>query len=191
MASLAAKAIRRTFQKVTNRSRGIALIELVVVVGLIAVFSAALAPNYLAVKRGQEDRAFLSHLRNILVTGKVLAIEQRRTVAIAIDENNAFTLTIPATNDEENDQVFASLPIPESFTISRLFVGADEVGQEDWTLNFFADGTCDGGAIELDRGNMLHGYLIDRDSGRISLASAENEIGANRSWPAGTYETRQ
>lgn len=175
----------------SRRERGVSLIELLVVLGFIAMFAVALAPNYVSLQRGQEDRAFLSRLRNILATGKVRAVEQREAITLTLDENGAFALTSPAASEDENDITLASLEVPDSFTISRLFANDAEMQQEDWTISFFADGTSDGGAIELDRGEQLHIFVVDPESSSVKTTDDSEQLGAQRRWPAGSYETRQ
>jgi len=209
------------------RRSGYTLIEMMVVAFLIALFSAIIVPNYVAIRESQQRRAFYTQIVDVAGTARELAITHNSTMYLQADstgnklvikqENNdsvfqtadAGTGAAPQTTtgqdkldvnpqsnigtasaDRSNDSTLGSLPLTQGMTFGNFQLKGQSSDSSSWKVQFFADGTCDGGSVEVDD----HGYvktLVVNTRGGAKLVDGTIPDTSQDSWVAGTYVQRQ
>lgn len=66
-------------------SRGFSLIEMLVVIGILAITAIVTIPNVIAWRNGMQLRAAVNELRSDLESAKTRAVKQNATVTVAFD----------------------------------------------------------------------------------------------------------
>ena len=86
--------MRQTSQMVLIRKRnGYTLIEMMVIVVLLALFSAMVAPNLIAMRDSQQRRALYTEVADLAGTARELAISNSATMYLTVDQtSNALVL---------------------------------------------------------------------------------------------------
>jgi len=142
---------RKTSDAVTARGRGFTLLELIVVMALIAVISAAVVPVY-----GRSMSAIqLRNVRNDFVS--LVSFVQEKAVAeskeyrVCIDSrDNVYWVMVLAGYDDRNEKVFKPVEaeygvekaLPEGYVIERVDARKDrETGAR--YIGCYPNGACD------------------------------------------------
>lgn len=95
-----------------------------------------------------------------------------------------------ATADRSNDPTITNLPLAPSVSFGNFQLKGQASDSSSWRLQFFADGTCDGGAVEFnDRGSVKS--LVVTSKGGVSLVDGTIPDTSQDSWQAGDYVQRQ
>lgn len=95
-----------------------------------------------------------------------------------------------ATNDRSSDTTSATLPLPPSMAFGNFQLAGQSSDSSSWKVRYFPDGSCDGGAVELDdRGNQKS--LVINKKGGASLVDGSIPDVSQSSWAAGSNVIRQ
>jgi prepilin-type N-terminal cleavage/methylation domain-containing protein len=177
-------------KKIRNK-RGFTLIELTIVIALIVMFAIAVAPNVLAQRRSVAVRSFFLGIRRIVSEAREAAVTQKATVYLTYDEgSNRLVVSRASTQeDSEQRQEFASLDVPDEIEPSDFRVAQADANAADWSVAFYADGTSDGGSLQLDSGEDGRSLTIT-SAGYALVANGETPDPATEKWEAGSYEQR-
>ncbi len=212
----------------THRRKGYTLIEMMVIVVLLALFSALIAPNYISMRDGQQRRALYTGVADLVGSAREMAISKSTTMYLQIDANsNALvlkqeddastyqntstgtgttsdTLVINGhvqsartkTNigtqslDHSNDKTVKTLPLTAGVQFGNFQLAGTSSDSGSWKLHFYADGTTDGGGLELvDRG--ITKSVVVNTKGGASLTDGTLPDTSQDRWVAGDYVHRQ
>ena len=212
----------------THRRNGYTLIEMMVIVVLLALFSALIAPNYISMRDGQQRRALYTGVADLVGSAREMAISKSSTMYLQIDANsNALvlkqeddastyqntstgtgttsdTLVINGhvqsartkTNigtqslDNSNDKTVKTLPLTAGVQFGNFQLAGTSSDSGSWKLHFYADGTTDGGGLELvDRG--ITKSVVVNTKGGASLTDGTLPDTSQDRWVAGDYVHRQ
>lgn len=172
------------------RQRGFTLIELTVVIVVLMLFASVVVPNLSAQKAGRERRAFLESARRIALDARSEAIERGATVTLRYEEGQKeMKLEREAAEQNEEAEEIRTVALPEDFSLQNFRVGKESVTAGDWQVRFFADGTSDGGAVELDENGDIQSLIVDK-RGNATLESGSLPEETDERWPVGDYERR-
>lgn len=166
------------------------LIELSVVIAILLLLSAAVAPNLAAFESAQQERYFMSKLTNLAPEAREKAIALATNIDVEYDDS-ANQLKLHGIDANGNDQQYGTLDLPSGLKMNRLVLGTTESSPSDWKLNFYPDGTSDGGGIEFTQPDSSFVSLyIDPKNGRAQLLTDRLPDPTSLSWPAGDYVHR-
>jgi Tfp pilus assembly protein FimT len=83
-----------------------------------------------------------------------------------------------------------SFDVPKTITFSTFQLAGQTVADSDFLLNFYPDGTCDGGGIEFAIGAAQRCILAD-SLGNITVQDGSLPDPTTVQWEAGQFEPRQ
>lgn len=165
--------------------RGFTLIEMSVVVLIIALLAAAVAPNLVSLKTGRELRQFRSDLRQLAAQTRESAISTGKELDLSFGSNR-FSVQ-PA--DTESTVVPRTLAVPDVVTTNRFELAGADSSEGEWTLRFYPDGTTDGGGVELREGQNAFALQIKK-SGEVLVVDGNLPDTTAEKWQAGEHEQR-
>lgn len=128
-------------------SRGVTLIELVIVVSLIAVFAALVTSGFANFYRGRNPELFVKDFSGYVRYLQFKAVEDGKIYRIAADDENGLRLSSFGQGDREF--VPAADPMAKRFTAKGNFSIRTERGRD---IDFFPDGTVTRSRIEIFEG---------------------------------------
>jgi prepilin-type N-terminal cleavage/methylation domain-containing protein len=106
-----------------------------------------------------------------------------------IDTNPQSNIGTAAT-DRSGDTAITNLPLPPSTAFGNFQMKGQASDSSTWKLEFYADGTCGGGAVELiDKG--VTKTLVVNGKGGAKLVDGNIPDTSQESWQAGDYVQRQ
>lgn len=167
--------------------RGFTLIEMSIVIALVSLFAGFIIPNLVGEQTRQRQRTFLFELPAVVQRAREYAISQNKTVELSIIDNK-FSVNEKATGVNDKGQEVFTLAIPDGVTTGRLTVDGQDSSQGEWTLPFYADGTCDQGGVELNIGQSTTALNITTRA----TATLDDQLVDTTTdpWTSGTYESR-
>lgn len=172
---------------------------------IIAVLSAGLVPRVAALREGSLERDFVQKLAQFPITAHTRAMTEKNRVVLSYD-SQAHTLNLqgqadpteldPKNNASQNatttdpvNQKLPSLTFPSGVEGSSFMLAGKDVGQDNWKVTFYPDGTNDSASldIKLSQGSRR---LTLNPAGKFTLSNNTDEQPQER-WAAGTYEPNQ
>ncbi len=95
-----------------------------------------------------------------------------------------------SSNDRANDRTIQTLPMTSSMKFGNFQLDGQASDSSSWKIRFFADGSCDAGAVELDDRGYVKSLVITA-RGKSSLVDGNIPDTSQGSWMAGNYVQRQ
>jgi len=95
-----------------------------------------------------------------------------------------------ATTDESNDKTLRTLPMPVGLQFGNFQLGGSSSDAGAWRLHFFADGTCDGGGVEINDRGYVKSLVVNNHGGSQIVDGTIPDTSQDR-WQAGDYVHRQ
>jgi prepilin-type N-terminal cleavage/methylation domain-containing protein len=102
--------------------RGFSLIELVIVASVVAIASAMAAPVLLNARRGYQLRSATTDLASLLQRGRLVAVQQNRTIPILLAGGNT-QVYVDSAGNASNGQYDLGEPmiqLPPNITITNI-----------------------------------------------------------------------
>lgn len=174
-------------QKVGNR-RGFTLIEASVMIMIIVILAALIVPKYAAMKSSRDVLSFIDGLPRIASQAREAAISKNETAKITYNQGQQ-RLDLTLVKTDEPDTLVTSLTVPSSVNLDGFQVAGQTNGPTDFTLQFYADGGCDGGDIETDVANRYRTLVVDTN-GVAKLQDGPIPTATTDVWPAGNFLQR-
>jgi len=162
---------------------------LAIVVLIIALISALVVPKLSNIKDGFEAKLSLDAVQRLATRARETAITTGRPVALAYNESDT-TFELRQEDTSGDSSVLTSVPFHPTLIVNRFVSGPDESNAADWQVNFYGDGTSDGGGIEISEGGIQRSFIIGAKSGLARWAPGGLPAAEAQSWPAGEYERR-
>jgi len=170
-------------------SRAFTLIELSVVIIIIMVTAALVAPNIDSMKAGIEARNFLASLPQIATQAREDAISRSATTKLTYDDSQRAIIE-SQEKDGEDDTTLHSYSLPKGMEINDFQLNGQSSNAGDWELRFYSDGQSDSGGIEADDRRRPWSLSIDK-YGIAKLQEGTLPSESQTRWSAGDYEHRQ
>ncbi len=95
-----------------------------------------------------------------------------------------------AANDRSSDKVQLTLPLAPGVAFGNFQLSGQASDASGWKLNFYPDGSCDGGAVELSERGVVRSLVVNSKGG-ASLTDGNIPDTSLDKWPAGNYVQRQ
>lgn len=168
--------------------RGFTLIEMTVVIMILALLAAAIVPNAASAVISNRRRSFRLGVPRLVGEAHNKAVQTGQTVTLTKTENDGFQI---ATNDGQSDQTVDTLDGVDGVTVESTLDADGSQGSSDWQIAFYADGTCDGGTIELGDNGATYRYQVTKATSKVKLLGEdEDPASGNDRWPAGDLAVR-
>ncbi|MBX3751521.1 MAG: GspH/FimT family pseudopilin [Opitutaceae bacterium] len=146
----------------TRPARGFTLIEILLVLALLALFSALFVPGVNSILRQINERGPEQALAEAILAARGAALESGRTVTLTYDDQKR---TLRADSPSVSDLVLeagSQLTLLPPTAGAVILLGGQAVETEELRrIRFFPDGTCDPFRVRLQR---------DKDSARVWTA---------------------
>jgi len=167
------------------RRRGFTLIELSVVIVILAMFAAAVVPNMATSIESAKRRSFRVSVLTLARRAKVEAITRGATVNLSLN-NGDFQIS---SGSETDSTVIGSVSQAPGIEASHFTKAGEELGEGEWLIAFYPDGTSDGGAFQFDEGSDSTSVKIAKKDGRVSVTDGALDPGdtSETEWEAGGY----
>ena len=212
--------------QIPNR-RGYTLIEMMVIVTVMSIFSYMVMTNYVGLRDGQQRRALYPAIADLVSTARNMAITNTSTTYLMIDSTaNALVLkeeqdastyqnqsggsssgstivvnghvqsTRTNTNigtsslDHSNDKTLKTVPLIAGLQFGNLQLAGSSSDSGSWKLHFYADGSSDGGGIEISDRSQSKSIVINTHGGVQQTDGTLPDTSQDR-WTAGDYVHRQ
>lgn len=147
----------------SNADHGFTLLEMLVVLGILALAGALAMP---LVNRPVGDAT-------LIATAKKLANEMRLARASAIRDNAERTLTIDlARRRFWVDGVTGASPIAPGIAVDLVTLQKEQLSARQGRLRFFVDGSATGGNVVLRAGRRTVSIELDWMTGHASLTGS-------------------
>jgi general secretion pathway protein H len=161
------------------KGRGFALIELIVVLILISISMALVAPAFSRFSQGVELRAAAKKIFTILRYGRSEAVQTGKTqqILFAPDWREVRVQTMETTNAEgEEEKREGSKPIrkfvlPDGIQVKELEIPAGQAPRRPPAIEFYPNGGSSGGSLLVERPEHK-GYRI-----KVNFLTGLVEIG--------------
>ncbi len=189
-----------------NRRRGFTLIELGVVVIVIVTFASLIVPRFISIQRSRQVWEFEQALQRLAGSAHEEAINRSHTMVLTFDEaQNQFSLSVEADpssstssgpltlqgNSATTDQrqVVYSAKLPQGTVVQQYQAQGQPSNSGSWQIQFFADGTCDAGGVELSEDGALRTLYLD-PRGTFKFSTEALPDPKSLEWDAGDFQRR-
>jgi general secretion pathway protein H len=151
--------------KTSFAQRGFTLIEVVVVLGVIALVTALVLP----MMSGTQSKA------DVQASARDLAAALRLTRNFAMTHGHTEAFTVDTTSGAFRAGSSAG-PRRVASGVNLVLITAtqEQIDEHTGSIRFFADGSSTGGGIRLSKGNNRDQVLVDWLTGRISIGDGVN-----------------
>jgi prepilin-type N-terminal cleavage/methylation domain-containing protein len=165
-----------------SSSRAFSLLELTVVITLLAILAAAVAPRLTSGYASAEDRAHVRRLISLVRSARENAVMTGETTAIRIDAEG--TVRSVLVGEDNSERLLSTLPASGEW---RADIGTSVAA----SIEFFADGSSSGAAIEFARvnGSESRELFVEAATGSVEWRERD-ENREPTTWAAGEFERR-
>lgn len=163
---------------------------------MIALLATIIAPNVIAMRRGQDARIALLRVRGLARDGATFAAREGTTLELRYDSGSRTLEVVRPADPDSTDETrqeearLRSFTMPPGAELQAIRVGSDDVSAGGSGLKFYSDGRADAGTITIEEAGSTFTIRIRAD-GEAELIDGEAEAEVATSWPAGEYEKRQ
>jgi len=190
-------------------AKAFTLIEMTLVILIITLFAALIAPNIINEKTAEAKRESFGRVQDMFRLARVRAIQQDRTFAIAYDSGKSeFRLVRepePQTNNTGSNvasptprplsqvqsvgdyEQIETFDLPSGITATEFRSGLNDTDSGSWLLHFYPDGTADTGGVTLNQGQTPNAIQVDQYGMSTFMQGQNLQDPTQLNWPAGTY----
>jgi prepilin-type N-terminal cleavage/methylation domain-containing protein len=166
--------------------RGFSMVEMTVVIVVLALMAAAIMPNVGTAVEQNRRRNYRLAVPRLVGEAQNYAIREGQTVTMRADTDGAFTLVTEAEGEENT---INELTPVEGVDIDALLTADGSDPGSDWQINFYPDGSSDGGVIELSDAGAPFRYQVLKSSGKVRRIGEDTPLEAEK-WEAGNLAVR-
>lgn len=151
---------------------------------LLALFAASIAPNVARQIEASKKRGYRQSVLILLRQARNEAIWTRLTTNVTIEEN-AFSIS---QTEADSTTTLKRVEAVNGVEVSHEWINGSEVGESEWKIAFYPDGTSSGGGFQFDEGSNSQSVSVKKSSGEIvTTNNATNpSIEDDSEWEAGT-----
>ncbi len=172
-----------------TKTKGFTFIEMLVILVVLGLITAAATPNLIAFTKARDRKAFQLELKTLCLDAKQRAITTGTNYKISFSESENQVELRQAIEGEEPDAL-KTIPVPEDYEATNLDLAGRIQESTSWEVVYYDDGTCDAGGIEFASGNDVFCWLIDPKTGLGKIQAGSLPDATTEKWEAGTYEQR-
>ena len=175
------------------RARGFTLIELTVVVTILGLTAAVVAPRVVAMRDAGVSRETAAKIVAGVESAREVARSRGERIVVGLDPDDS-SLSIAGADEEAENRLDTSLRIPGSFTVTSVdrtaTLGQEANAASGETLGvFFEDGTAEPSTAELTVGGQARTLRIAAD-GTVTFGADLAPAEETEKWQAGDLENR-
>lgn len=145
--------------KAPSRSRGVTLLELLIVLVIIAIVSAVAVPIFTGTSNA-EMKSAARQLASGLRLARSAALTERRETFLVIDL---------AGRRFKVDREAKEYPLPRNVELKLFTAQKDLVDDKVGSIRFYPDGGSNGGRITLASGERKYEVDVDWLTGRVAI----------------------
>ena len=146
-----------------HRQHGFTLIETLVVVVIIALLAAVMAPNMISTPNTRL-RADASELINALRETRLHAMRTRQPAVLQVNTRELF-YRLPGKHKVQQ--------LDDELTLQLTTAESELTGDEQGGIRFFADGSSTGGRITLSNGSLVQHVDVEWLTGKVRLLDGQ------------------
>lgn len=169
------------------RRAGYTFIEMLVVVVILAMIAAIASPRLAASLHSHNVARYFQSIERLCVEARNLAAESGRSVQLVAETEGGIALQ--QTDQESGDPVtLRSVAAIQEVELTAYHQSGDEVGQDEWQVLFYPDGTADLGGLQFSLGFADERSLIvdpQTSRGRVSVGAYQDNAPESQKWEAG------
>jgi prepilin-type N-terminal cleavage/methylation domain-containing protein len=178
----------------TKRRRAFTLIEMTVVITILAVMSAAVMPNLVAIKRSRELRELEWALQRLPGQARDEARQRNARVFLSIDGDDLVLSQITAANGDADDssepEEIKRVPLGDNLRIDAVRKGTEIISSSEWKWTAYPDGSSDNANLAVVEGDNTKSLVLPATGEARWNTDDENETGSDEPWQAGEVEQR-
>jgi len=146
------------------RQRGFTLVELLVVLGIVAMVAVLVAPRLGGMGSGMELRGAAEELR--------ADIRRVRNAAVSESRDTVLLFDLEAGAWRDGDGRLGGT-LPEGVELAITVARQEQTGEASGGVRFYPDGTSTGAKVTLSRGERALLLSIDWFDGHVRIAAPE------------------
>jgi prepilin-type N-terminal cleavage/methylation domain-containing protein len=174
--------------RLRGSASGFTLVEMSVVITILVVLASMVAPKVFTMLDTRKIITFVNGLPGIAMEARLAAIKQNQTAKLEYDAGqNRLTVTVSQANAD--DQQVDYLPVPKFVTVDEFQVAGQPSSASGWTVDFYPDGTSNGGALQTNDKGIIRSLVIDKTGISRAILGPMPDTSQD-SWAAGTYDVR-
>ncbi len=172
--------------------RGFTLLELIIVVTMIALIAAIVAPRMFQQSDSATERGDLRRMVSFVRTAKETAVLRGVPVVLRVDVEGRLTTEIGESVDVEGARELNSMSAPRGYSLAERIAPGGSVSGDDLIVMFYPDGSTTGGAFTYNnaRGDDQLTISINDRTGFVKAQRGEAEEQQETRWRAGELERR-
>jgi len=171
---------------VSDTRRAFTLVEVIAITTILLLIAAIAAPNYVAIRRGQNERALTASLERLPAEARVEAKRSGVPVALMCD-TESFWIESRAADDDPVE--IRRLPIGTDTTIDSVRQGGLDVDLTSFEWIVQPDGTANSADIMLRFGDRPRTLRLGRVGDVRWIDNGGDEV-TEESWTAGERVNR-
>lgn len=140
--------------------QGFTLVELLVVLGVLALMLSLLPTLFPRTLEGQQVKAAARELAAGLRTARQQAIASQQPVSMSLDT---------AAHRYSLGKQLRDLDLPATTRLSLRTATSEQQSSDTGAIRFFPDGSATGGQIELHHGAQAYAIRVEWLTGRVSV----------------------
>lgn len=160
------------------------------VILLLVLLAAAVLPNLNAMREGRIERAFPGDVRRLAMDARERAISDGRTYALTFGDQLQRLQLVEPSLEGGAGTTLSEVHLTSTAQTGRLELEGREANSADWVLNFYPDGSSDGGGVEFTRGNSVFALHVQAVNGTIRIIDGRLPDTTAQRWQAGDIERR-
>ncbi len=138
---------------------GVTMLELIVVLGLMALLTALVAPKIGGGMSTIDQRAAAQKIAAAFKSARNIAVSQRKDVAVVV---NTKSLTVTPADAEP-------IQLPAGVAIDLTTIEKEKIDEESAAIRFYPDGGSTGGRVILKKGERALRVDVDWLTGRVKV----------------------
>ena len=150
--------------EVVDRTRGVTLVELLVVLAIVAGVAALASPSLSRSLASRQVPAAASELAGALRAARGRAVARQGEILLVIDVG-AQTYAL--------GDISRQLTLPRGATVELVTARSEQLGQDRGGIRFFADGSSTGGVIAVRSDSVARSIVIDWITGLVDISSED------------------
>lgn len=173
--------------KLSRKTRGFTLIELIVVLFILVLLTTAIVPRVVALQKSRHLKDVEANVIRLPAEARNEAVRSGAPVQMRIDGAALVIERAPLGGSPEEVK---HVPLGRDLAVSSTETAGQPADTGSWLWTIYPDGSAESGGIEFREGAASKSLLLASD-GSVRWVSGDLPEGLPEHWPAGVLKTRQ